>query len=114
MVYLLNSNLEINKPVRVALQNIYGIGNETAARICDKAGIGKTIRLKQLSSYYLERVITLVNEEEKFGPVKKQEKRKNIQRLVKIGSYRGFRHTQGLPCRGQRTHGNSRTVRKNK
>jgi small subunit ribosomal protein S13 len=36
----------------------------------------------------------------------------NKKRLVFIASYRGFRHSQGLPVRGQRTHGNARTSRK--
>jgi small subunit ribosomal protein S13 len=26
-----------------------------------------------------------------------------------LGCYRGLRHRKGLPCRGQRTHTNSRT-----
>jgi len=28
------------------------------------------------------------------------------------GSYRGIRHIQGLPCRGQRTHANGKTTRR--
>jgi small subunit ribosomal protein S13 len=39
--------------------------------------------------------------------------RKNVQadikRLIEIGCYRGIRHRQGLPVRGQRTHTNART-----
>lgn len=34
-----------------------------------------------------------------------------IQRLVDIQCYRGIRHTQGLPCRGQRTKTNARTLK---
>ena len=37
----------------------------------------------------------------------------NIKRLKEIGCYRGSRHARGLPCRGQRTKTNSRTVRGN-
>jgi small subunit ribosomal protein S13 len=37
--------------------------------------------------------------------------RGNIQRLQVIGSYRGSRHTKGLPVRGQRTRTNARTKR---
>ena len=33
----------------------------------------------------------------------------NIKRLVEIGSYRGIRHREGLPTRGQRTKTNART-----
>lgn len=35
----------------------------------------------------------------------------NIKRLVDIGTYRGRRHRQGLPVRGQRTRTNARTRR---
>jgi small subunit ribosomal protein S13 len=37
----------------------------------------------------------------------------NIKRLKDVGSYRGIRHTSGLPVRGQKTRTNSRTVRGN-
>jgi small subunit ribosomal protein S13 len=33
----------------------------------------------------------------------------NIRRLSSVGSYRGIRHTRGLPVRGQRTSTNART-----
>jgi small subunit ribosomal protein S13 len=35
----------------------------------------------------------------------------NVKRLIEIGSYRGYRHRKGLPCRGQRTHTNARTLK---
>jgi small subunit ribosomal protein S13 len=35
----------------------------------------------------------------------------NIKRLKDIKSYRGLRHTAGLPARGQRTKTNARTKR---
>jgi small subunit ribosomal protein S13 len=39
--------------------------------------------------------------------------RENIELAKKIKSYRGLRHLEGLPCRGQRTHTNAITARKN-
>jgi small subunit ribosomal protein S13 len=33
----------------------------------------------------------------------------NIKRLKEIQCYRGKRHIQGLPCRGQRSKTNART-----
>ena len=35
----------------------------------------------------------------------------NINRLISINCYRGRRHRQGLPLRGQRTRTNARTNR---
>lgn len=34
-----------------------------------------------------------------------------IRRLKEIQCYRGMRHIQGLPCRGQRTKNNCRTLK---
>ena len=39
----------------------------------------------------------------------RREEQLNIKRLIEIGSYRGRRHRQGLPVRGQRTKTNART-----
>jgi len=38
--------------------------------------------------------------------------RDNIDLSKKIKSYKGLRHLEGLPCRGQRTHTNAITARK--
>ena len=38
----------------------------------------------------------------------------DITRFVRIGVYKGFRFTQGLPVRGQRTHTNAKTREKKK
>lgn len=38
--------------------------------------------------------------------------RDNIDLAKKIKSYKGLRHLEGLPCRGQRTHTNALTARK--
>lgn len=36
----------------------------------------------------------------------------NFQRFIQIGCYRGFRVTQRLPLRGQRTHTNAKTAKR--
>jgi len=41
----------------------------------------------------------------------RKEIRENIQRLKRIGTYRGSRHSAGLPSHGQRTRTNARTLR---
>jgi len=35
----------------------------------------------------------------------------NIKRIQTVGTYRGIRHSRGLPARGQRTKSNGRTKR---
>jgi small subunit ribosomal protein S13 len=36
------------------------------------------------------------------------------QRLITIKSYRGLRRKQGFPIRGQRTHTNAKTAKRNR
>lgn len=112
MLYVLNTNLNNKKKLFIALTEIYGIGKHNSYQICDLLGISVDRRLKQLSGLQLEHLTQLVNQNYNIGSEIKRSTIKNIQRLIKIASYRGFRHTQGLPIRGQRTHGNSRTVRR--
>lgn len=37
-----------------------------------------------------------------------------LKKLVNIKSYRGLRRVRGLPVRGQRTHTNAKSAKKNK
>nr|YP_009720816.1 ribosomal protein S13 [Chlorella vulgaris]QGN75005.1 ribosomal protein S13 [Chlorella vulgaris]QGN75119.1 ribosomal protein S13 [Chlorella vulgaris]UNZ99607.1 ribosomal protein S13 [Chlorella vulgaris]USG56564.1 ribosomal protein S13 [Chlorella vulgaris] len=112
MLYVLNTNLDNKKKLFIALRDIYGLGKHSSNQICDLLGISTDRRLKQISSLQLERLTQLVNLNYNLSGEIKRSTMKNVQRLVKIASYRGFRHIEGLPVRGQRTHGNSRTRRK--
>ncbi len=114
MVYLFNTNLENKKKVKIALTSIYGMGQKQASHICDLIGISEDIRMEQLTIDQVERLTHYLNQIGPLGSQLRHQKRQVLQRLVKIASYRGFRHTEGLPCRGQRTHGNARTVRRRK
>jgi ribosomal protein S13 len=42
------------------------------------------------------------------------EQRARIDIAIASGSYRGQRHASGMPCRGQRTHTNARSLRHGK
>jgi small subunit ribosomal protein S13 len=112
MLYILNTNLNSKKKIFIALTDIYGLGKHNSYQICDLLGVSVDRRLKQFSTLQLEQLTQLVNQNYNIGSEIKRSTLKNIQRFIKIASYRGFRHTEGLPVRGQRTHGNSRTRRK--
>jgi len=74
------------------------------------AGIDSKKRISDLSA---DEVVKISTELEKYsieGDLFRMV-RGNIQRLQVIGSYRGMRHTKGLPVRGQRTKTNARTKR---
>jgi small subunit ribosomal protein S13 len=107
-------NIPEDKRIEIALTYIYGIGRSNANKILEKVGIDKDIRTNKISS---DDIIKLRNEIEDNYILEGELKRQvvmNIKRLKDIGSYRGLRHSRGLPVRGQRTKSNTRTVRGNK
>ena len=107
-------NIPDNKRVEIALTYIFGVGHSTAEKVLDKLGIDKNTRVNKMSA---EDIVKLRNEIEDNYTLEGELKRQvmmNIKRLKEIGSYRGLRHSRGLPVRGQRTKTNTRTVRGNK
>lgn len=99
-----------NKRTDIALTYIYGIGRSNVVDILKEAGVDGATRAKNLTGQdisRLQRVIEKINTE---GNLRKQI-RENIERLKRIGSYRGSRHIANLPSRGQRTRVNARTRR---
>lgn len=112
MVYFLNTNLNTKKKVYIALTKIYGLGKHQSFQICNELGISSEKRVKQLTQLELEKLANFITQNYAIGLDIKRVTLQNIHRLIKIGTYRGFRHIDGLPVRGQRTHGNSKTVRK--
>ena len=113
MARIAGVNIPDNKRIEIALTYIFGIGRSSSGDILDKLNIDKNIRAKDLTS---EQVNALKNDIEagyKIEGELKHEIRMNIRRLKEIGCYRGARHQRGLPCRGQRTKTNNRTLRGN-
>ena len=112
MIYLLNTHLNAKKKVAQALTKIYGLGTFQCSQICDELGISSQIRLNQLTDTEIDLLNNFILQNYDIGIERKRTQLQNIHRLIKIGTYRGFRHIDGLPVRGQKTHGNSQTVRK--
>ena len=115
MARIAGVTLPKNKRVEIALTYIYGIGPTRAKEIVAESKIDETVRAKDLTS---EQVNDLKNAIEKDSFLIEGELRRdraaNVKRLKDINSYRGERHKRGLPCRGQRTKTNNRTLRGNK
>jgi len=104
-------DLPREKRVEIGLTYIYGIGLARSQEILAKTGVNPDTRVKDLSD---EDLISLRSFIEKNYQVEGDLKRletMNIKRLIDIGTYRGRRHNQGLPVRGQRTRTNGRTRR---
>jgi len=104
MVYILNKNLPNKKKVHVAVQNFFGIGPFYAQQICSQLGCSKYTRIENLSQPQIDKLIRIINQYYIYGSDLTRMITNDIKRLSKIGSYRGIRHIQRLPVRGQRTH----------
>jgi len=103
-------DLPRDKRIEIGLTYIYGIGLSRSKDILAATGINPDTRVKDLND---AEVATLRGAVEKYqveGDLRRWESM-NIKRLVDIGTYRGRRHRQGLPVRGQRTRTNGRTRR---
>jgi small subunit ribosomal protein S13 len=110
MPRIAGTDIPEKKRLDVSLTYIYGIGRANVVDILTKAGVSGAKRVHELSSDELSKVQKIVDTLKVEGDLRK-ELGQNISRLREIGSYRGHRHTKGLPLRGQRTRTNARTKR---
>ncbi len=109
---ILGITIPENKRLEFALSVIYGIGKSRAAEILRKAKIDPAKKTKEVSVGEENDIRKAVESYTLEGDLKR-EISGNVKRLKDIKSYRGSRHTKGLPVRGQRTKTNTRTRRGN-
>ena len=108
MARIAGVNIPNNKHAEIALTSIFGIGRNTAQKICAAAGVLATTKVKDLNDADVEKLRDEVAKVKVEGDLRR-EVSMNIKRLMDLGCYRGVRHRRGLPVRGQRTRTNSRT-----
>jgi small subunit ribosomal protein S13 len=99
------------KQIHIALTYVYGIGPKTSAEVLAAANVEPTVRVKNLTDAEVSRIQDYINEKYTVEGELQRIVNGNIKRLKDIGSYRGLRHKQNLPSRGQRTKTNARTRR---
>ena len=108
-IRIVGVDLPQNKRGEIALTYIYGIGRSAANTILAKAGIDKDIKVKDWNDDQAAKVREIIGAEFKVEGDLRSEVQLNIKRLMDIGCYRGVRHRNGLPVRGQSTKNNART-----
>ncbi len=110
MPRLLGVDIPGNKKLEYSLQYIYGIGPAIAKEIVSQTGIDPNIRARDLNDQQLTELSKIMQDGEYAleGDLRR-EISMNLKRLKAIKSYRGMRHSRGLPVRGQRTSTNART-----
>ncbi len=108
MARIAGIDLPKHKRGEIGLTYIYGIGPSTAQRILSQAGIDYNTKVEEWDDEQLTNIRNIINELKVEGALR-SEVQLNIKRLVDINCYRGMRHRNGLPVRGQRTKTNCRT-----
>ncbi len=99
------------KQIQISLTYVYGIGPKTAGDILTEAKVEPTVRTKDLTDAEISRIQEIINEKLLVEGELQRVVAGNIKRLKDINAYRGLRHKQNLPSRGQRTKTNARTRR---
>ena len=129
-VRIANTDLDGNKPIGNALTKIKGISFMFSNAILNVAMIDKTKKAGYLSEDQVSRIDDILKEPSKFGIPQWFFNRKkdpedgtdkhllgatltftqdnDIKMMKKMKSYKGIRHSLGLPVRGQRTRSNFR------
>ena len=108
-IRIVGVDLPQNKRGEIALTYIYGIGRSASNTILSKAGIDKDIKVKDWTDEQSAKVREIIGAEYKVEGDLRSEVQLDIKRLMDIGCYRGIRHRNGLPVRGQSTKNNART-----
>jgi small subunit ribosomal protein S13 len=125
-----NTDLDGNKSIGSALRKIKGVNFMFANMVCQFAGVDKNTKAGLLDNSQVKKIDEVVSNPLKFkAPSWMLNRRKDyetgadkhllsgelsffidndIKRMKKMRSYRGVRHGQGLPVRGQRTKSNFR------
>lgn len=110
VVRLAGINLPQEKNIQIALTAIHGIGRSIALKLIGQAHINQLTKVKDLKENEVSRLREVIGTLPLEGDLRRQVQQ-NIRHLQEIGAYRGIRHRQKLPARGQRTRTNARTKR---
>ena len=108
MPRLMGVDIPNEKAIVVSLTYLYGIGPKAARELCRKTGIELEKKARDLAEDELARLAAGMEDYVVEGQLRRQ-LTQSISRLRDIKCYRGIRHRQGLPVRGQRTRTNART-----
>ena len=109
MARIAGVNVPSNKRLVIALSYIFGIGNKFSNDICTTVQIDKNKRVHSLTEDEIIKIRECIDKNYIVEGDLRRSVSSNIKRLTDLGCYRGLRHRNKLPVRGQRTHTNART-----
>ena len=104
-------DLPKNKRIEIGLTYIYGIGLSRSQKILKQININNNTKIKDLSDEQIILLRNILSNDYELEGNLRRSRTINIKRLMEISCYRGRRHRNNLPMRGQRTRTNARTNR---
>lgn len=130
VVRVSGTDLDGEKPLLRALAGVKGISHSMSKAICNVSGFDPKMKLGSLNEKDMEKLEEVIKDPIKFGiPVWMVNRRKDIdtgkdlhlsgadldvarrfdiQKMVNLKTWKGFRHMLGQPVRGQRTRSSFR------
>ena len=109
MARIMGVSIPDTKHIWIGLKKLYGIGGSLSQKILLEAGFPFVKMAGQLTEVVISRLSALIESKYTVEGNLRRQTIENINRRIRIGSYRGMRHRAGLPVRGQRTRSNART-----
>ena len=111
MARIAGVDLPNEKRVEIGLTYIYGIGRHTSNIILKETGINPDVRVKDLTEEQIGRIREYMDKNLTTEGELRRVVSMNIKTLQEIKCYRGMRHKNHLPVRGQNTKSNARTMK---
>ncbi|HWL09024.1 MAG TPA: 30S ribosomal protein S13 [Planctomicrobium sp.] len=109
MPRVLGVDIPNDKPTRISLTYLLGVGDVRSLEICRTLSLDPQRRARELSDDDIQRINALLDGQFVVEGQLRRQTAENIARLKSIQCYRGIRHRRGLPVRGQNTQSNART-----
>lgn len=103
MTRLAGIDIPSDKRIEIALTYIFGIGRQTSQDILTSLKIDFNTKSKELTAEQVNQIQKYISDNLKIEGDLRREVNSHIQRLVSISCYRGIRHREGLPVRGQKS-----------
>nr|CAD91262.1 mitochondrial ribosomal protein RPS13 [Cleistes rosea] len=112
MSYISGARSVPDSKVRIASTKMDGIGPKKAIQVRSRLGISGNIKINELTKSQIDKMEQMISQDHVVHWEFQRGERADIERLISLSRYRGIRHQDGSPLRGQRTHTNARTCRK--
>jgi len=113
-MFLARRKIDLNRYLKPALTNIYGIGRTRFRLIQQKLGFRQNIKFNEMKRAKRRMITRSVDKYTTTNQLKRVENAILRPHFLN-GSYKGIRMRQGMPANGQRTHSNASMSRtKNK